>query len=245
MATADHFDSAGRGSDARMAPLRRMTIGLAVVAAALLGACATRSVPAEGPIPGGGTPPDVEGGETDLTVAALDLSLCPIRITNAPANVGGRIVRDTPLACLDGVRIHVAPAQGACLSSGFGPRSGRIHAGIDYHSRPAVDIVAAAAGVVRVAGYREKDFGNWVVIDHGNGVFTGYAHLAKLAEGISAGERIEAGRTLGRMGSTGRASNAVHLHYEVRRGDFDTPRRWWGLAPVDPFTLPEHCSPGT
>ena len=178
-------------------------------------------------------------------LAGAELSLCPINVANAPRTVGGRIARGSALACVDGVVIGVAPAPGACLSSGFGPRHGRLHKGVDYHSRPAVDVVAAAGGIVRVAGYREKDFGHWVVIDHGGGVYTGYAHLAAPAPGLDVGDTVAPGRTLGRMGRRGRASDAVHLHYEVRRGDFDTPRRWWGLEPLDPFGLPERCAAGS
>jgi len=172
---------------------------------------------------------------------ALDLRICPGGVSNPPESIDASIARRSAMACVNGVEVHVAPAPGACLSSGFGPRASRQHRGIDYHSRPAVDVVAAAAGVVRESVYRDKDLGHWVIIDHGDGVYTGYGHLAEKMEQIHRGATVEAGQTLGLMGRSGRGTDAVHLHYEVRHGEYDTPRRWWGLTSVDPFVHPGSC----
>lgn len=238
---------------ARHRPIPRKPAALttAALTVSLLAACAGSApvaAPDALPVASGGAAGGTAVASAPSTDPAdgwvpFDLEICPMQVSNAPQAIDNRVVRQRPLACVNGVEVHVAPAPGACLSSGFGQRARNDHKGVDYHSRPAGDVVAAAAGIVREVGYREKDFGNWVVIDHGNGVYTGYAHLDSVMERMHAGASVEAGQTLGRMGSSGRAARAVHLHYEVRLGDYDTPRRWWGLTPIDPFAQPESCTP--
>lgn len=98
------------------------------------------------------------------------------------------------------------------ITSGFGPRGGRLHAGIDIPGKANTPIFAAAAGkVVRVewgAGY-----GKLVVIDHGNGIRTAYAHLSSFA--VEKDQLVAEGTAVGGMGTTGRSS-AIHLHFELR-----------------------------
>jgi murein DD-endopeptidase MepM/ murein hydrolase activator NlpD len=73
--------------------------------------------------------------------------------------------------------------------------------------------VAAEGGNVIVAGWPDNyGFGNRVVIDHGNGYQTTYAHLANIY--VKSGQRVSRGQTVGQMGSTGR-STGTHLHFEV------------------------------
>ncbi len=86
------------------------------------------------------------------------------------------------------------------------------HEGEDFSAPAGTDVTAPAAGVVVLA---EPLFvrGNAVVLDHGNGVFTGYWHMSELA--VRQGERVEAGQLLGRVGSTG-LSTGAHLHWELR-----------------------------
>lgn len=95
----------------------------------------------------------------------------------------------------------------------FGPRGNRFHTGIDYPGAFGTPVTAAAAGRVTFAG---RSFGGWgrlVVISHGVGVQTLYAHLSRI--GVRVGQRVPAGRRLGRMGSSGRSSGP-HLHFEVQ-----------------------------
>lgn len=104
------------------------------------------------------------------------------------------------------------------IVSGFGPRLHpilgvrRLHQGIDMaaaHGRP---IVAAADGVVVWAGER-GGYGNCTIIDHGNQYATLYAHQSRF--GVSVGETVRAGETIGYVGNTG-LSAGPHLHFEVR-----------------------------
>lgn len=117
-----------------------------------------------------------------------------------------------------GVFLWPAPQNCFRLSSGYGYRSGRLHAGIDIISsdggscrgRP---IVAAAAGYVVVAQYHYS-WGNYVKIDHGNGIMTLYAHALDNSFKVSVGDYVVAGQQLSSIGTTGN-STGYHLHFEV------------------------------
>jgi murein DD-endopeptidase MepM/ murein hydrolase activator NlpD len=122
------------------------------------------------------------------------------------------------------------------VSSGFGYRihpifgTRKMHTGIDVgrnlnppKSIDGAPIVAAGTGTVVSAGWR-NGYGNTVVIDHGNGVATLYAHQPSGGIKVAAGQRVGKGDRIGTVGSTG-YSTGPHLHFEVRvNGD-----------PVDPM----------
>ncbi|GAA0378255.1 peptidoglycan DD-metalloendopeptidase family protein [Bacillus horti] len=103
------------------------------------------------------------------------------------------------------------PAVGGKVSSGFGPRWGRQHNGIDISSVRDKTIKAADNGKVTTAGYH-RGYGNYVVIDHGNGYETLYGHLESIS--VSKGDVVQTGDKLGVMGSTGN-STGIHLHFEI------------------------------
>ncbi|MDP3973347.1 MAG: M23 family metallopeptidase [Candidatus Daviesbacteria bacterium] len=87
------------------------------------------------------------------------------------------------------------------------------HPGIDIANRSAPGIAASDGGVVVVAGWPDGyGYGNRVVIDHGNGYRSLYAHLSNIY--VSVGERASRGQLIGQMGSTGR-STGTHLHFEI------------------------------
>ena len=188
------------------------------------------SVEVAGPVPSG------------IVQAPLDLKICNTRVSNAPLAVERQVSRSSATGCLNGVPLLVAPAPEACLTSGFGPRRGRLHKGIDLQSRPAGNVVAAASGEVIISKDRKQDYGNWIVIDHGSDVYTAYAHLASVNPSISKGAKVTQNQTLGVMGKTGGATSAVHLHYEIRQGKL-VNNNFFGLTPVDPFGLDLSCPP--
>ena len=103
--------------------------------------------------------------------------------------------------------------SGYRLSSSFGPRGGRLHKGIDLASSLNTPILSTADGVVRFSG-TQSGYGNVVIIDHGDGYETYYAHLNRRR--VTVGETIARGDRIGDMGNTGR-STGVHLHYEIRK----------------------------
>jgi murein DD-endopeptidase MepM/ murein hydrolase activator NlpD len=131
---------------------------------------------AQGGAPSAATAPPRAGAVTGFE-AALDL--CPrMKVENAPAADGQlHLMKYAPVVDVKGVRIATFPSRGACLSSGFGQRSNRLHKGLDYHAESGAPILAAGDGMVIEIKYRD-DYGNMIVIDHGGGVYTRYAHLS-------------------------------------------------------------------
>ena len=103
------------------------------------------------------------------------------------------------------------PCDGV-VTSGFGMRWGRMHEGIDIGCAYGAPNRAAAAGTVIYAGWL-GGYGNLVVIDHGNGLSTAYAHASSIL--VSVGQRVSQGETVSLVGSTGH-STGPHLHFEVR-----------------------------
>lgn len=103
------------------------------------------------------------------------------------------------------------PTSGS-VTSGFGERWGRQHAGIDIASSPGTAVAAARGGTVASAG-TEGGYGNSVVIAHGDGFATRYAHLESIA--VSAGQSVSTGTYLGGMGCSG-SCTGTHLHFEIR-----------------------------
>lgn len=119
------------------------------------------------------------------------------------------------------------PASGY-VTSEFGYRihpiygTRRLHGGIDIGGSGAIS--ASRSGRVTVAQY-SPSWGNYVKIDHGNGVTTLYAHMQSGLR-VSAGQSVSQGQQLGTMGTTG-SSTGVHLHFEVHQnGDKVNPRNY-------------------
>lgn len=105
----------------------------------------------------------------------------------------------------------VAPVAGATVTSPFGPRGSGFHAGIDLAVPDGTTVHAAKAGRVLTAGV-QSGYGNLVVLDNGGGMVTKYAHLSTI--GVTVGQDVAAGATLGLSGHTGDATGP-HLHFEV------------------------------
>jgi murein DD-endopeptidase MepM/ murein hydrolase activator NlpD len=103
------------------------------------------------------------------------------------------------------------PASGT-LTSGFGPRWGRMHQGIDIAAPTGTSIGAAESGVVIHSGGL-GGYGQTVIVDHGGGVVTLYAHMSERL--VGNGATVGRGSLIGRVGSTGN-STGPHLHFEVR-----------------------------
>ncbi len=103
------------------------------------------------------------------------------------------------------------PVQGT-ITSKFGMRWGRLHAGVDIGAPTGTQILAADTGMVAFAGWN-GGYGNFVKIDHGGGKQTWYGHMSKIS--VSVGQSVNKGDVIGTVGSTGN-STGPHLHFEVR-----------------------------
>jgi len=99
------------------------------------------------------------------------------------------------------------------MTSPFSTRAGRFHSGIDISAPTGTPIVAVDDGVVAYAGNDVKGYGNMIIIDHGNGFHTVYAHNSENL--VDKDQAIKKGQTIAKVGMTGRASGP-HLHFEVR-----------------------------
>ena len=126
-----------------------------------------------------------------------------------------------------------APIQAAPVTSEFGWRThpiygdDRFHAGIDLGAAAGTPVKAADGGTVtfaKVSGSMTSGYGQLVVVDHGNGRETYYAHLGNI--NVQEGQQLKPGEVLGTVGSTGGATGA-HLHFEVREhGQPVDPRQY-------------------
>jgi len=214
-----------------------MRLLLAGLAAAGMSACS--SPPPEVTYPQGpvGSEPQSVRAAQGTFQPEYYLYTCTPSFSNRPdTDRSGRILSYNALIEVNGVILAAAPVNGACMTSGFGPRFGRMHKGIDLQSKPAGPVFSAAPGRVLEVS-QQTGFGYQVLIGHGGGVYTRYAHLAYFAEGLRAGQQIGFGQPLGLMGRTGNAT-AIHLHYEVLTGDYNTPRKSWGLEAHNPLDFP-------
>jgi murein DD-endopeptidase MepM/ murein hydrolase activator NlpD len=116
----------------------------------------------------------------------------------------------------------VAPVPGVKGEGGFiWPTNGRVsqkyywyHQAVDIANKSNPDILAAQGGTVVTAGWNAGGYGNYVVVDHGNGYKTLYAHILSNTITVKAGQVVKQGQKLGAMGSTGR-STGTHLHFEI------------------------------
>jgi murein DD-endopeptidase MepM/ murein hydrolase activator NlpD len=116
--------------------------------------------------------------------------------------------------------VFIMPTSGE-LTSGYGPRWGKLHAGIDIADEsPDTEVVAAASGTV-IRSYYSATYGNCVLITHkidGKTFTTLYAHLEKSI--VTTGQSISKGEMLGYMGNTG-DSRGKHLHFEIHEGQWN------------------------
>ena len=109
----------------------------------------------------------------------------------------------------------IHPLKGAGrLSSGYGSRWGSFHKGVDYAAPAGTPIYASAAGQVIYSGYNSGGYGKLIIIDHGNGYQTYYAHCSSLY--VNVGTNVSQGQHIAAVGSTG-DSTGNHIHFEIRK----------------------------
>ena len=131
------------------------------------------------------------------------------------------------------------PSNYTYLSSLFGPREHPIthkwhnHTGMDIPAAGGTKVTAVQGGVVITSSYAPNSYGEYVVISHGNGVTTLYAHMQRGSRKVKEGDIVSQGQTLGLVGSTGSSTgNHLHLEYKVN-GVREDPMK---LFPAVKFT---------
>lgn len=196
-------------------------------------------LPEDSPTTGRSRLEDSQGG-ISLTVDAEDLfNLAKSRIPQIDSKLKAKVrpALETTLAeeeARAAALPNAKPLKGNLdVSSEFGLRrnpfggfSYEMHSGIDFRGPVGTPIYATADGVIVTAEYA-GGYGNHVVIDHGYGYETLYAHMSDIA--VQAGDRVQRGDLIGELGSTGRSSGP-HLHYEVHlNGQAVNPRYYLTL----------------
>ena len=116
------------------------------------------------------------------------------------------------------------PVEGGHVLSAFGaPRGGRSHTGVDIGGKAGQPVLATQEGVVVFTGTL-RGYGNTVILDHGDGLRSLYAHNREIT--VGEGDAVEKGTMIARLGRSGNATTD-HCHFEVRRGEM----------PLDPLPL--------
>jgi murein DD-endopeptidase MepM/ murein hydrolase activator NlpD len=152
------------------------------------------------------------------TPMAFPLNAPPVALPPGDSHGPGAALDDaTGLSSLDSDRDALSEVGRARVSSAFGWRrdpltgAAKFHAGVDLAVAYGRDVKAAAQGVVAFAG-TQNGYGTTVVIDHGAGRQTRYAHLSDSL--VQAGDRVAEGQVVGKSGNSGR-STGPHLHFEM------------------------------
>lgn len=159
--------------------------------------------------------------------AALQVvtALSGTQVGGLAADTGGQVcTAAAPGATPVGPAGWAKPAIGP-LTSGFKPRWGGFHSGLDLAPPCDDPIYAAAAGTVVDSG-PASGYGNWIVVDHGGGVTTVYGHMYNDGLLTRTGDQVKAGQQIAKVGSNGR-STGCHLHFEVHLSGTPTDPASW------------------
>lgn len=154
----------------------------------------------------------IPGGRREFVNRSAPLGVT--RENPASARVLGPGACDPVSGGAVGYGTYVYPTNEHRLS-GFDYSERTNHRGIDLAGNEGEGVYAADAGVVVYSGWNNYGYGNMIMIDHGNGFQSLYAHLSELYRGC--GQSVGQGETIGAIGSTGRSSGA-HLHFELMAG---------------------------
>ncbi len=106
----------------------------------------------------------------------------------------------------------ISPISGGVITSGYKMRWGRMHKGIDYGASTGTTVHAADSGKVILSKYSNNGYGYYIILDHGNGMKTLYAHNSKLL--VQVGDIVQQGQAIAYSGNTG-TSTGPHCHFEV------------------------------
>lgn len=150
---------------------------------------------------------------TEVATAVDELYVAPVRKTYVVATTGSiGSYGGTNVANGVGIGMQLSNPTIGTITSRFGVRSSGMHTGIDIANAKGTNICATAPGTVKFTGWY-GGYGNLVIVTHGNGVDTYYAHCDQIL--VTAGQTVAQGQLIATMGTTGNSSGP-HLHLEVR-----------------------------
>lgn len=164
----------------------------------------------------------IPGGKRDFVSWSAPLGVT--REDPASARVLGAGACDPVSGGAVGYGSFVYPSNNHTLS-GFDYSPETNHSGIDLAGNTGEAVYASDAGVIVYAGWNDYGYGNMIMIDHGNGFQTLYAHLSAL--NVGCGQSVGQGEVIGAIGNTGRSSGS-HLHFEIMAGTKVNP---WSYLP--------------
>lgn len=167
--------------------------------------------------------PPIDRGHRRWTAVALIVAAAAAGCVPARTSPPRPAPAETLAEHLSGFAWPVPIRLNGDVSSPFGSRGRRHHDGLDLRARHGDPIFAARDGVVRFAGTM-RGYGTTVIIEHGGGVASLYAHASTIF--VRAGERVGRGAVIGAVGATGNATGP-HLHFEIS----------WAGRPIDPVPL--------
>ena len=154
---------------------------------------------------------------------AFEITTRQLQLANPwlnPSNIAPGLRLTIPTGVSDGHAImpgqnsnFIWPVKSVDISSRYGYRDGSLHAGMDLRAPRGTQIIASAAGRVIFSG-RKNGYGLMVVIDHGGGIETAYAHNQRNI--VKLGERVNQGQQVARVGRSGNATG-FHVHFELRK----------------------------
>jgi murein DD-endopeptidase MepM/ murein hydrolase activator NlpD len=154
----------------------------------------------------------IPGGEREFVSWSAPLGVT--RENPASARVLGAGACEAVSGGAVGYGYYVYPTNKHYVS-GFGYSEKTNHRGLDFAGNEGEGVYAADAGVIVYSGWNDYGYGNMIMIDHGNGFQSLYAHLSEIYRGC--GQSVGQGEAIGAIGSTGRSSGS-HLHFELMAG---------------------------
>lgn len=149
---------------------------------------------------------------TEVDKAVKDLYVEPVRKTYVATTGSVGAYGGTNSANGVNIGIYLSKPTTGTITSRFGVRGSGMHTGMDIANAQGTNIYASASGAVKFTGWF-GGYGNLVIVTHGNGVDTYYAHCNTIL--VSAGQQVSQGQLIAKMGNTGNSSGP-HLHLEVR-----------------------------
>lgn len=155
----------------------------------------------------------IDGVEVSRKLKESETILEPVVETfEAEVDDEGLYTESIPVTASEAVTgSFIWPVNGGYVSDPF--MSDRSHKGMDIAADSGTDIYAADGGTVIDAGWNDGGYGNYVMIDHGNGYVTLYGHASEVY--VSAGDIVSAGDVIAAVGTTG-DSTGNHCHFEIR-----------------------------